>query len=55
MLSQAGIEVLIKSVAQAIPSYCMRVFLLPISIGDEIERMLNSFLWGAKGENRNGI
>ena len=55
MLSQAGKEVLIKSVAQAIPSYCMGVFLLPTSIGDEIERMLNSFWWGAKGENRNGI
>jgi hypothetical protein len=55
MLSQAGKEVLIKSVAQAIPSYCMGVFLLPTSIGDEIDRMLNSFWWGAKGENRNGI
>jgi hypothetical protein len=43
LLSQAGKEVLIKSVAQAIPSYCMGVFLLPTSIGDEIERMLNSF------------
>jgi len=55
MLSQAGNEVLIKSVAQEIPSYCMGVFLLPTSIGDEIEKMLNSFWWGAKGENRNGI
>jgi hypothetical protein len=43
MLSQAGKEVLIKSVAQAIPSYCMSVFLLPSSIGDDIEKMLNSF------------
>jgi hypothetical protein len=36
LLSQAGKEVLIKSMAQAIPSYCMGVFLLPTSIGDEI-------------------
>jgi hypothetical protein len=43
MLSQADKEVLIKSVAQAIPSYCMSVFLLPSSIGDDIEKMLNSF------------
>lgn len=45
-LSQAGHEVLIKSVAQAIPSYCMRVFLIPASIEDEIRRMINSFWWG---------
>jgi hypothetical protein len=55
LLSQAGKEVLIKSMAQAIPSYCMGVFLLPTSIGDEIERMLNSFWWGAKGDNKKGI
>lgn len=55
MLSQVGKEVLIKSVAQAIPSCCMGVFLLLIYICDEIERMLNSFWWGVKGANRNGI
>jgi hypothetical protein len=55
MLSQAGKEVLIKSVAQAIPSYCMSVFLLPMSIGDEIEKMLNSFWWGIKENGSKGI
>jgi hypothetical protein len=55
MLSQAGKEVLIKSVAQAIPSYCMSVFLLPMSIGDEIEKMLNSFWWGIKEDGSKGI
>jgi hypothetical protein len=33
----------------------MGVFLLPISLEEEIEKMLNSFWWGAKGEYRNGI
>jgi hypothetical protein len=54
MLSQAGKEIMIKSVAQAIPSYCMGVFLLPLSLEEEIERMLNSFWWG-DGSNNKGI
>ncbi|MCH79483.1 RNA-directed DNA polymerase (Reverse transcriptase) [Trifolium medium] len=45
-LSRAGKEVLIKSVAQAIPSYCMGAFLIPNSLCEELERMMNSFYWG---------
>ncbi|XP_058783747.1 uncharacterized protein LOC131658475 [Vicia villosa] len=45
-LSQAGRETLIKSVLQAIPSYIMSIFLLPSSLSDEIEKMMNSFWWG---------
>ncbi|PNY14146.1 ribonuclease H, partial [Trifolium pratense] len=55
MLSQAGKEVMIKLVAQAISTYCMSVFLLPMSIGDEIEKMLNSFWWGIKEDGSKGI
>lgn len=47
-LSLAGREVLIKSVLQAIPSYCMSAFLLSTSPCEEIEIMLNSYWWGAK-------
>lgn len=47
MLSMAGREVLIKSVAQSIPAYCMSMYLIRASVGDEIERMLNSFWWGS--------
>ncbi|PNY15022.1 ribonuclease H [Trifolium pratense] len=54
-LKLAGKKVLIKSVAQAIHAYCMSVFLLPTSIADEIEKMLNSFWWGIKEERRHGI
>ncbi|XP_058741946.1 uncharacterized protein LOC131614368 [Vicia villosa] len=49
-LSQAGRETLIKSVIQAIPSYIMSIFLLPPSLSDELEIMMNSFWWG---HNRN--
>jgi hypothetical protein len=42
-LSKAGHEVLVKSVAQAIPAYCMSSILLPESLGEELERMINSF------------
>nr|ABN08841.1 RNA-directed DNA polymerase (Reverse transcriptase) [Medicago truncatula] len=42
-LSQAGREVLIKSVLKSIHSYVMSVFLLQGSLINEIEKMLNSF------------
>ena len=40
-LSKAGKEVLIKSCAQAMPSYTMSIYLLPTTLKDEIQRMLN--------------
>jgi len=46
-LSKAGREVLIKYVAQLIPTYCMSSFLLPTTLGEEIQKMLNSFWWGS--------
>lgn len=39
-LSMAGREVLIKSVAQAIPSYYMSVFLIPHSLCDDLQKMI---------------
>ncbi|GJT41078.1 reverse transcriptase [Tanacetum coccineum] len=45
-LSIAGKEVLIKSVAQAMPMYVMNIFLLPDTLIDEIHRALNLFWWG---------
>ena len=43
LLSKRGKEILLKTVVQSISSYVMQVFLLPISLCMEIERMMNSF------------
>jgi len=45
-LSQAGREILIKSVLQSIPSYLMSMFLLPNSLIKDIEKNAKFFLVG---------
>ncbi|MCH80360.1 replication protein A 70 kDa dna-binding subunit, partial [Trifolium medium] len=54
-LSQAGREVMIKSILQSIPTYVMSIFLIPSTLVEEIEKMLNSFWWGHNGRNGRGI
>ena len=52
-LSQAGREVLIKAVAQAIPAYIMNLFKFPTSLCKEMDAMISKFWWGQKeGDNR---
>lgn len=55
LLSMVGREILIKSVAQAIPSYCMSTYFIPSSLGEKKQRMLNSFWWGSSRKNTHGI
>jgi hypothetical protein len=45
MLSHAGKEILIKVVAQAIPTYAMGCFDLTKGLCDEISSMIGRFWW----------
>jgi hypothetical protein len=45
LLSQAGKEILLKVVAQSIPTYTMSVFLLPKTLLHEINAMLQRYWW----------
>jgi hypothetical protein len=45
---------MIKSALQAIPAYIMNIYLLPDSLINEIERMINVFWWSG-GSNNKGI
>ncbi|KAM5583543.1 hypothetical protein ABKV19_003435 [Rosa sericea] len=45
-LSMAGREILIKSVAMAVPAYPMACFKFPNAICDEINSALGNFWWG---------
>jgi hypothetical protein len=48
ILSAAGKEVLIKSVAQAIPVFSMSCFKLPRGLCEHLTSMIKAFWWGSK-------
>ena len=51
-ISKAGREILIKIVAQAIPTYSMSLFKLPRSICDNINSLVARYWWGQNQEER---
>ncbi|XP_062021454.1 uncharacterized protein LOC133738034 [Rosa rugosa] len=46
ILSCAGKEILIKAVAQVMPTYAMSCYLLPKGLCDDIHQLCASFFWG---------
>ncbi|XP_062100181.1 uncharacterized protein LOC133806062 [Humulus lupulus] len=55
LLSKAGKEVLIKTVAQALPSYAMNFFLLPLGLCKEMEMLMSRYWWRSSSSNGRGI
>ena len=52
LLSRAGKEILIKAVAQSIPTYTMSVFQMPLKLCDELDALCAKFWWGQVGNER---
>ncbi|CAA7052486.1 unnamed protein product [Microthlaspi erraticum] len=52
LLSKGGKEVMIKSVAQALPTYVMSCFLLPQATIKKLQGAISKFWWSTKQNNR---
>ena len=52
LLSVGGKEVLIKSVAQAVPVYSMSCFKLPRGLSEHLNALIRKFWWGSREGQR---
>ena len=52
LLSKAGKEILIKAVAQFIPTYTITVFQIPMKLCDELDALCAKFWWRQVGNER---
>ena len=52
ILTPAGKGILIKFVAQAVPSYTMSCFLLPKNLCEELTSVIRQFWWGQTGSEK---
>lgn len=55
MLSRGGKEVLLKTVAHALPNYAMSIFLLPQQVCSELEMLMTRFWWRSDVNKGKGI
>ncbi|XP_060969965.1 uncharacterized protein LOC115713751 [Cannabis sativa] len=55
LLSKTGKEVLIKTVAQALPTYAMSVFLLPVETCNKLEGMMSKYWWSSGSNKKRGV
>ncbi|XP_060961840.1 uncharacterized protein LOC133032039 [Cannabis sativa] len=54
-LSRAGKEILLKTVIQSLPTHAMSVFLIPLGICEDIEKIMASFWWKTTSSKGRGI
>lgn len=52
LFSTAGKEILIKAVAQAIPTYAMNCFQLLVKLCKELNSLIGRFWWGSSTQNK---
>ena len=52
LLTSTGKEILIKAIAQAMPSYTMSCFLLPNILCDDLAGMTKQFWWGQANKKK---
>jgi hypothetical protein len=52
LLSQAGKEILIKAVIQAIPTYSMSIFQLPKQLCKRLNSLMDRFWWRHQKEGK---
>ncbi|KAH9719688.1 reverse transcriptase domain-containing protein [Citrus sinensis] len=50
--SSGGKEVLIKTIAQAIPTYAMSVFKIPLGLCEDVQKIIARFWWGSQDDKR---
>jgi hypothetical protein len=52
LLAQSSREVLIKAITQAIPAYVMSIFKLPMSVCDDLTKLIRNYWWGSERGKR---
>jgi hypothetical protein len=52
LLAQSARKILIEAIAQALPLYVMGVFKLPLSLCDDLNRLIRNYWWGSEQGRR---